>query len=105
MKVRKSNSESKIVLLPNLWKYVCKSIKIYKRGGEIVAEDQSKVFEAAQENMKKTVVRILGLVIAIILISQHLQVFAVTAEQRKLLVELAKTMNEQPPIKKRGIFG
>ena len=55
MKVRKSNSESKIVLLPNLWKYVCKSIKIYKRGGEIVAEDQSKVFEAAQENMKKTV--------------------------------------------------
>ena len=28
-----------------------------------------------------------------------------TAEQRKLLVELAKTMNEQPPIKKRGIFG
>ncbi len=29
----------------------------------------------------------------------------ITAEQRKLLVELAKTMNEQPPIKKRGIFG
>lgn len=28
-----------------------------------------------------------------------------TAEQRKLLVELAKTMNEQPPIKKKGIFG
>ncbi len=28
-----------------------------------------------------------------------------TPEQRKLLVELAKTMNEQPPIKKRGIFG
>lgn len=26
-------------------------------------------------------------------------------EQRALLVELAKTMNEQPPIKKRGIFG
>lgn len=26
-------------------------------------------------------------------------------EQRDLLVELAKTMNEQPPIKKRGIFG
>lgn len=26
-------------------------------------------------------------------------------EQRTLLVELAKTMNEQPPIKKRGIFG
>jgi len=26
-------------------------------------------------------------------------------EQRELLVELAKTMNEQPPIKKRGIFG
>ena len=26
-------------------------------------------------------------------------------EQRQLLVELAKTMNEQPPIKKRGIFG
>ena len=28
-----------------------------------------------------------------------------TPEQRKLLVELAKTMNEQPPVKKRGIFG
>ena len=26
-------------------------------------------------------------------------------EQRKLLVELAKTMNEQPPVKKKGIFG
>ena len=26
-------------------------------------------------------------------------------EQRDILVELAKTMNEQPPIKKRGIFG
>ena len=26
-------------------------------------------------------------------------------EQRELLTELAKTMNEQPPIKKRGIFG
>ena len=28
-----------------------------------------------------------------------------TSEQRKLVTELAKTMNEQPPIKKRGIFG
>ena len=28
-----------------------------------------------------------------------------TSEQRSLLVQLAKTMNEQPPIKKRGIFG
>ena len=28
-----------------------------------------------------------------------------TKEQRDLVVELAKTMNEQPPIKKRGIFG
>ena len=28
-----------------------------------------------------------------------------TKEQRDLLVELAKTMNEQPPVKKRGIFG
>ena len=28
-----------------------------------------------------------------------------TAEQRDLLTKLAKTMNEQPPIKKRGIFG
>ena len=26
-------------------------------------------------------------------------------EQRDLLVQLAKTMNEQPPIKKRGLFG
>ena len=26
-------------------------------------------------------------------------------EQRDILVELAKTMNEQPPVKKRGIFG
>ena len=26
-------------------------------------------------------------------------------EQRELLVQLAKTMNEQPPIKKKGIFG
>lgn len=26
-------------------------------------------------------------------------------EQRKILVELAKTMNEQPPVKKKGIFG
>ena len=26
-------------------------------------------------------------------------------EQRELLVELAKTMNEQPPIKKKGLFG
>ena len=26
-------------------------------------------------------------------------------EQRNLLVELAKTMNEQPPVKKKGIFG
>jgi len=28
-----------------------------------------------------------------------------TKEQRELLNELAKTMNEQPPVKKRGIFG
>lgn len=28
-----------------------------------------------------------------------------TTEQRDLLVKLAKTMNEQPPVKKRGIFG
>ena len=26
-------------------------------------------------------------------------------EQRELLVKLAQTMNEQPPIKKRGLFG
>ena len=28
-----------------------------------------------------------------------------TSEQRDLLLKLAKTMNEQPPVKKRGIFG
>lgn len=28
-----------------------------------------------------------------------------TKEQRELLVQLAKTLNEQPPIKKRGLFG
>ena len=28
-----------------------------------------------------------------------------TVEQRDLLTKLAKTMNEQPPVKKRGIFG
>ena len=28
-----------------------------------------------------------------------------TREQRELFVELAKTMNEQPPVKKRGFFG
>ena len=28
-----------------------------------------------------------------------------TKEQRDLLIELAKTMNEQPPVKKRGFFG
>ena len=28
-----------------------------------------------------------------------------TKEQRELLMQLAKTMNEQPPVKKRGIFG
>ena len=28
-----------------------------------------------------------------------------TKEQRDILTELAKTMNEQPPVKKRGIFG
>ena len=28
-----------------------------------------------------------------------------TTEQRNLLTELAKTMNEQPPVKKRGLFG
>ncbi len=28
-----------------------------------------------------------------------------TAEQRELLTKLAKTMNEQPPVRKRGIFG
>ncbi len=28
-----------------------------------------------------------------------------TTEQRELLMQLAKTMNEQPPIKKKGIFG
>ncbi len=28
-----------------------------------------------------------------------------TSEQRELLTKLAKTMNEQPPVKKRGIFG
>ena len=28
-----------------------------------------------------------------------------TKEQRDLLTQLAKTMNEQPPVKKRGIFG
>jgi len=28
-----------------------------------------------------------------------------TSEQREILQQLAKTMNEQPPLKKRGIFG
>ena len=28
-----------------------------------------------------------------------------TKEQRDLLMQLAKTMNEQPPVKKKGIFG
>ena len=28
-----------------------------------------------------------------------------TKEQRDLMMELAKTMNEQPPVKKRGLFG
>lgn len=28
-----------------------------------------------------------------------------TKEQRDLLTQLAKTMNEQPPVKKRGLFG
>lgn len=28
-----------------------------------------------------------------------------TKEQRELFIELAKTMNEQPPVKRRGIFG
>ena len=28
-----------------------------------------------------------------------------TSEQRDLLIKLAKTMNEQPPVKKKGIFG
>ena len=28
-----------------------------------------------------------------------------TAEQRELLTKLAKTMNEQPPVKKKGFFG
>lgn len=28
-----------------------------------------------------------------------------TSEQRELLTKLAKTMNEQPPVRKRGIFG
>ena len=28
-----------------------------------------------------------------------------TKEQRELMIELAKTMNEQPPVKKRGLFG
>ena len=28
-----------------------------------------------------------------------------TKEQRDLLLQLAKTMNEQPPVKKRGLFG
>ena len=26
-------------------------------------------------------------------------------EQREILLELAKTMNEQPPVKKKGLFG
>ena len=28
-----------------------------------------------------------------------------TPEQRELLMQLAKTMNEQPPVKRRGLFG
>ena len=28
-----------------------------------------------------------------------------TSEQRAILIELAKTMNEQPPVKKKGLFG
>ena len=28
-----------------------------------------------------------------------------TSEQRELLTKLAKTMSEQPPVKKKGIFG
>ena len=28
-----------------------------------------------------------------------------TKEQREILLELAKTMNEQPPVRKKGIFG
>lgn len=28
-----------------------------------------------------------------------------TQEQREILTKLAKTMNEQPPVRKKGIFG
>ena len=28
-----------------------------------------------------------------------------SSEQKELLTKLAKTMNEQPPVKKRGFFG
>ena len=28
-----------------------------------------------------------------------------TGEQRELFEKLARTMNEQPPVKRRGIFG
>ena len=31
--------------------------------------------------------------------------FKLNKEQRDLLEKLAKTMNEQPPIKKKGFFG
>ena len=29
----------------------------------------------------------------------------ITEDERKQILELAKTMNEQPPVKKKGIFG
>ena len=38
-------------------------------------------------------------------IGEFLRKLRLTKEQRELLTELAKTMNEQPPIKRRGIFG
>ena len=34
-----------------------------------------------------------------------MKVKRLTKEQRELFTKLAQTMNEQPPVKKRGIFG
>lgn len=51
--------------------------------------------------MKRKVAKILGLSIAIILISQHLQVFAVTAEQKKLQQEQSQIDDQIEDAKKK----
>lgn len=77
----------------------------HKMAGEL-DDALSARFQACCLNYNKYITEIFGDKYAIDkYLSFSLQFSKLNKEQRELIEKLAVTMNEQPPVKKRGLFG